>query len=142
VQEAVLKQNKLTPVRSIFDRLKERNLSVHNLAFSSDCQCSASSGEFAAAVEQTLLDKRWSGFLEAALSLSDAHERGLIGDLEPFRQWSRSVASDIAGADIGIVKDMIRADDLPVVLKTALNALFTGVQSRITASSNSKRIAP
>jgi len=137
VQKAILNQNKLTPVRSIFDRLKERKLSIHNLAFSSDCQCSASSGEFAAAVEQTLLDKRWSGFLEAALSLSDAHERGLIGDLGPFRQWSRSVASEIAGADIGIVKDMIRADDLPVVLKTALNAVFTGVRSRITASNNS-----
>jgi ABC-type Fe3+-hydroxamate transport system substrate-binding protein len=142
VQEAVLKQNKLTPVRSIFDRLKERNLSVHNLAFSSDCQCSSSSGEFAAAVEQTLLDKRWSGFLEAALSLSDAYERGLVGDLESIRQWSRSVASDIAGADIGTMKDIIRTDGLPIVIKTALNALFTGVQSRLSASNNSTGNTP
>jgi len=93
-------------------------------------------------VEQTLLDKRWSGFLEAALSLSDAYERGLVGDLESIRQWSRSVASDIAGAEIGTVKDMILADDLPIVIKTALNAVFTGVQSRITASNNSIRGEP
>jgi iron complex transport system substrate-binding protein len=142
VQEAIQKQNNLMPVRNIFDRLKERKLSVHDLVISADCQCGVSPGVLVDAVEETLLDRHWSSFLEAALSLSDVYERGLIGDLEPFRQWSRSVASDIAGADIGIVKDMIWTDELPVVIKTALDAVFTGVQSRLTASNSGKRNLP
>lgn len=131
VKEAILKQNGFAPVRDVFQRLKERKISIYELASSADCQCSFSKSVLAGEVEKTFLDSRWSGYMEAAFSISDAYERGQIGNIESFQQWSCKTASDIAGEDIVTIKDMITNNEIPVVLKTALNAVFTGVQAKL-----------
>jgi hypothetical protein len=70
------------------------------------------------------------GFLEAAFSLSDAYIMGQVKDLSSFNKWALQVAGEIAGHPVKSVENIIPRDDLPVVLKTALDALATGLISR------------
>ena len=68
--------------------------------------------------------------MESALVISDAHERGLIQDLEPFRQWCRLTASEIAGQPVRVLLDPLGDADLPPVIRMAFNAILSGLQSR------------
>jgi hypothetical protein len=66
--------------------------------------------------------------LQAAFSLSDSDEQGLIRDLGQFQDWSRQVAKEIAGGPVGW-RDLV-AMELPPALETALNGILNGVQWR------------
>lgn len=131
VQDAILKQNHFTGKRDIFKRLKKRGITVYSLLSMADCECVSSNSKFAAAFEETLLDARYAAFLESAFSISDDYERGLVKDLESFRQWSTLIAGMIAGKDIGEIDDIVKKDDLPIVIRISLNAILTGVQEKM-----------
>lgn len=130
VNEAIRKQNNLSSNRPVFQRLKERNISLYSLAAGVTCDCMGQTGvtknEFAGIVEHLVLEKEYAAFLESALALSDAYERGLIRDLNFFQEWSRTIASQIAGQKMESIQEVIQAPHIPPVLKTALNAIFTG----------------
>lgn len=81
-------------------------------------------------VEHLLLNKEVSGFMEAALSLSDAYERGQVSSLDAFDLWCGQMAEKIAGQPIKI-EDVTRDDHVPIVIKKALNAVMTGAKSRV-----------
>ncbi|MFP4049655.1 MAG: hypothetical protein ACLFT8_06865, partial [Desulfovermiculus sp.] len=66
--------------------------------------------------------------LQAAFSVSDSDEQGLIQDLGQFQDWSRQVAKDIAGGPVAW-RDQV-AMELPPALETALNGILNGVQAR------------
>jgi adenosylcobinamide amidohydrolase len=130
VQEAICKQNKITASRNIFQRLMERNISIYGLISGMTCECIPKKCDLLGAVEEILLDPRYSGFIESALILSDNHEKGLVKDLSSYEQWCRLIAEDIAGKKIEQMKDLVSMDDMPVVLKMALNAVLNGVSLR------------
>ena len=91
------------------------------------CECIAKQNALLGAVEDILLNPRYSGFIESALVLSDNYEKGLIKDLSTYELWCRLIAEDIAGKKIEQMKELVFMDDLPVVLKMALNAVLNGV---------------
>ena len=126
VKEAICKQNKITASRNIFQRLMERNISIYRMISGMTCECIAKQNALLGAVEDILLDPRYSGFIESALVLSDNYEKGLIKDLSTYELWCRLIAEDIAGKKIEQMKELVFMDDLPVVLKMALNAVLNG----------------
>lgn len=135
VREAVLKQNHITADRHIFQRLKERKISIFQLASNVTCDCmnqtSKTKNRFAEVVEHLILDPQYASFLESALAISDEYEKGLIRNLSLFQEWCRTIAGDIAGTDIEKINHHITDEHIPVTLKTALNAIFTGAMKKI-----------
>ena len=132
VQEAVCRQNGLTENRSVFKRLKERNISTYGLVSGIECECNLKKSDFAAAVDRVLLDPRYADFIKFAFALSDDYEKGLVKDLTAFNLCSKTIAEDIAGKKIDELKCLADTEDMPVVLKSVLNAILNGVfhQSR------------
>jgi len=130
VKEAVCKQNGIKGSRNIFQRLNERGVSAYSLIFETGCDCKINKGKLGLMVEQVLLDPVYSAFLEAALALSDDYEKGLIKDLASYDRWCRDVAWQIAGKEFENMKNFVEADDIPVVLKKALNGILNGAYHR------------
>ena len=127
VREAIQKQHAVVASRDIFQRLRERKISLpaepHMLA--PDIGISAQ--ELAGDLERILLDPRYAGFMEAALALADSAERGLISDERSFADWSLAVASALAGEKISSLRELFVDDTMPRIVRTALNALATGL---------------
>lgn len=129
VKEAIYNQNGIIPGRNIFQRLKERKISVSGIGNISGCDCNIEKSEFKAEVEKVLLDPYFSGFLESAFVVSDAYEQGTLSNLDAFRRQSQAIAEEIAGGDVEM-RELID-EEMPVVMKTALNAILNGVVGRL-----------
>ena len=130
VQEALLKQNGKTPVRNIFARLAERGLSPHGLMAGPDFSANANRRTFQADLERILLTPRYAGFLESALSQSDAHGMGQVSDLGAFESWARLMAEEIAGCPVSSIERVSCPEGLPPALRIALDAVGTGLKYR------------
>jgi len=130
VQEAIYKQNGLYIERNIFQRLKERRISMYGLVSSVKCNCMPEKNKTVGSIEELLLDPLYSGFIKSALALSDDYEKGLLDNLSAYNLQCKRVAEKIAGKKITELKDLVETDDIPVVLKSALNALFNGIYFR------------
>ncbi len=122
VMEAVSKQNGLTANRSIFQRIKERKTTIRTL-----CAMGEADENLTTRVEQLLLDSRYSSFLEAALAISDAYERGGIRDLTGFDSWCSEIAKEIAQKPVKMVISENGA--VPIVLRKAMGAFVSGLQA-------------
>ncbi|MCD4742120.1 MAG: adenosylcobinamide amidohydrolase, partial [Desulfobacteraceae bacterium] len=121
-------QNRITAQRNIFQRLKKRSITIYSLIAKEECDCGRSKNQFAGEVEELLLNPRYAGFMEMALSLSDDYEKGLIKDISSFKKLSDSIALEICACNLKDTKEI--NDDkqnMPIVIKIALNALFNGV---------------
>jgi ABC-type Fe3+-hydroxamate transport system substrate-binding protein/adenosylcobinamide amidohydrolase len=129
VQEAIFKQDGILPERHLFHRLKERKISLFGLV--GDCTCGLKSGELTGELERLFLIPEYAGFVEAALALSDRHERGLITDLESFRIWCDQIAADIAGRPVNNQRIYEYDRPLPPVLKMAFDTLLDGAAARL-----------
>ncbi|MFP4445406.1 MAG: adenosylcobinamide amidohydrolase, partial [Desulfosudaceae bacterium] len=127
VQQAVFRQNRLTPGRTVFQRLDERGLSIGGLVGGIDCPCAGGKNRLAADLEKILLDPETAGFIELALAVNDDYEKGLIRDLGPFNRLAADVCRKIAGEEDRPVEPLIENDALPEVTRTAFNALLTGI---------------
>jgi ABC-type Fe3+-hydroxamate transport system substrate-binding protein/adenosylcobinamide amidohydrolase len=130
VREAVFKQNGLTARRNIFHRLGDRQISMLALFGDPPCECGMDAGKLGVEVEQLLLEPRYSGFVAAAMDISDATEAGLVQNRDEFEKWAVAVAGEISGVQVESLTDLVNRDDIPVVLKTALNAVATGIYHR------------
>lgn len=130
VQEAIQRQNGIVPGRKIFQRLRERRLELYALSSQARLACGSPERDFTALLEEALLEPAVAGFVESALAISDAFERGLVQDLEPFRQWCRLTASAIAGQPVRMLLEPLGDADLPPVLRLAFNAVLTGLEAR------------
>jgi len=130
VQEAIFKQNGLFKERNIFQRLKERKISMYHLVSSAKCDCMPNKNKTFGALEELLLDPLYSGFIKSALALSDDYEKGLLANLSVYDLQCKIVAEKIAGKKITVLKDLVGIDNIPVVLKSALNALLNGIYFR------------
>jgi ABC-type Fe3+-hydroxamate transport system substrate-binding protein/adenosylcobinamide amidohydrolase len=133
VKEAVSRQNSITTKRSIFRRLQERGAGPDNLMKVCSCmeQGSGMSSDLALKrLEEVLMQPRYAAFIESALALSDAYERGLISNLDAFESWGRSIADDIACGPSPEWKELIVSKEIPVVLGMSINALLNGISRR------------
>jgi iron complex transport system substrate-binding protein len=127
VKEAIYKQNGVVVDRNIFQRLKERKISISDFVSEMNCECSTNQkSDLAGAVEEILLDSRYTGFLESSLALSDDYEKGLLTDLSTYKLWCNTIVEEIAGKKIKGMTDLVGRNDLPVVLKMALNTILNG----------------
>ena len=129
VREAILRQNGIIGRRDVFARLKERKLSVRSLVSGAACECQGGVSALAGELEELLLSPEYSGFIEAALSLSDAWERQTLCDLTLFTSWCASVASALAGMPNVTIEESMERPDIPRPLALALNAMITGLQA-------------
>ncbi len=130
VREAVLRQNALAPGRSVLVRLHERRISPYGLVRTLGTGDPAGPRERLSALEQLLLTPRYAGFVEGALALADAADRGLVTDTAWFEDRCRAVASEIAGRPVPRLEPLADDPDLPPVLRSALDALLTGIRLR------------
>ena len=130
VQEAIFKQNGLLIERNIFQRLKERKIYMYGLVSSAKCDCIPNKNETVGALEELLLDPLYSGFIKSALALSDDYQKGLLDNLSVYNIQCKRVAEKIADKKIPELKNLVGIDDIPVVLKSALNALLNGIYFR------------
>ena len=132
VKEAIAKQNKINEKRNIFQRLKKRGITIFNLVDKELTNCKRSKNQLAGEVEHLLLNPRYAGFMEMALSLSDDYEKGLIRDISSFEKLADSIAQEICDGNMGEKKRMIKLQSrgLPHVIKIAFNAVFNGVYNR------------
>ena len=130
VMEAVGKQNGLLVKRSIFHRLKERDISIY--AFLHDCrwESPATAGELVGQFEELLLEPRYAVFLESALALTDAWERDQIENLNTFRNWCEQISVEISGHPGKPASSQYTGDPIPEPLKLALKALLTGLLNK------------
>ena len=127
VQEAVYNQNGITAQRHIFERLKDRRISLYSLVSDAKCDCDIAPNELVAAMEEILLDPRYAAFVATAFAVSDDVERGLIRDLGLFDALCHQVASEIAGRELTVLEELI-GDEFPQITRMALNAIFNGVR--------------
>lgn len=120
VQEAILRQNGLTVNRSIFQRLRERKLDLRQISthYTNDSQLPK-------ALEKLLLKQQYSSFLAAALAISDSYENGLLVDISSYTSWCRTVAHQIAGKPVQILKPTTTI--MPVVIQKGFSALISGI---------------
>jgi len=127
VREAIKKQHNIVASRDIFQRLRERNITLpakpHMLAPDIDI----SAQELAGKLERILLEPHYAGFMEAALALADSAERGLISDMRSFSDMSLGIASKLAGKKILSLREVFVDDTMPSIVRGALNALATGL---------------
>lgn len=129
VNQALLKQNRLRPKRSIFQRLKERRVSLYGLA-GPKAACPLSSSVSVGRLEELLLEPRYAALVEAALALSDAQQRGQLLDLSFFQSWCEQTAREIAAKRPLVPPVSLGNDKLPRPLALAFEALLRGLASQ------------
>ena len=127
VREAIAKQNGIFGKRDVFQRLRDRHLSVSRLAGEADCDCLGGEKNLTGRVERILLEPGYAGFLETAMALSDGTVRDTVNDLQWYEQWCLNVAGQIAGQKVDALNVHVGVEDMPAPLAMALDAVFTGV---------------
>jgi iron complex transport system substrate-binding protein len=130
VQEAVFKQNGLLAERNVFQRLRDRNISLFELVSLDECECSVKRSDLVAELEALLLQPRYASFVTSSLTLSDDYEAGLVDDLGSYELWCKNVAGEIAGKEIKVMLDLIAFDKIPAVERMALNSILNGIYYR------------
>lgn len=131
VRRAIAKQNKILAERDILERLAERKITPAKLvAESGYSPDAAAKTRLAAALDTTLSQPRYAGFVAGALALSDSYERGLTRDVSAFSTLCLAMASEIAGKRITRLTPVIPEGDTPLIIREALNALATGLLAR------------
>jgi adenosylcobinamide amidohydrolase/ABC-type Fe3+-hydroxamate transport system substrate-binding protein len=125
VTEAILKQNGIRPSRDIFQRLRERGLSMDQIAGS--FSNGADKETAVNGLERLLREPYYSAFIESALIISDGYERGLIKEPGSFDDTCVCVIKKITGAEDVSVKNIPVTDRLPVILSKAFGSLVYGI---------------
>ena len=127
VIEAIAKQNGIVQNRNIFERLRDRQLSVRQLVSSSSLIAKEDVNRISTAFEQLLLDSTYSGFLKNALFLSDGWQRKTITDISLFHILCLQVATNIAESSQQTLQDHSGSISLPKPFAMAVNAIITGL---------------
>ncbi len=130
VREALFRQNGLHAERSIFRRIEERGISLFELLAASSCECIGDKRRVLRELEEVLLTPRYAAFLEAAFSLSDEYEKGLVSDLSVFRRQCREIAAELSGAPGRKMNHPVPPESMPIVVKEAIDALLNGIAGR------------
>jgi hypothetical protein len=100
----------------------------------SDCTCGIVGSRLTAELEHLLMDPAIAGFVEAALAVSDAHDRGLVADLGSFEAWCERISENIAGRPILDKQTFVYTRPLPPVMKMAFDAVLSGAAVRLQST--------
>jgi ABC-type Fe3+-hydroxamate transport system substrate-binding protein/adenosylcobinamide amidohydrolase len=122
---ALAKGNGLSPHRHVFARLAERGLDPLTLFTGPEATALTSLPDFQAKVALTLLEPGYAGLLESAMALDDAKAMGHVSDLGHFNRMAQAAAEGLAGGPVKILD--LAAGEIPPALKTALNAIGSGL---------------
>lgn len=144
VQEGILRQNSKRKGRNVLVRLQERGVTPTDLirCFPGANERSEEESRRALGIlEEILLDPRYTAFVESSLALSDSWESGQVTDLDAFGHWARSIAHDISGVQALDWQEMEEREDIPVVLRTAMNALLNGLFQKMKRENLQERAA-
>jgi adenosylcobinamide amidohydrolase/ABC-type Fe3+-hydroxamate transport system substrate-binding protein len=127
VIEAIARQNGFTQNRSVFQRLKERKISLSDI-----CQSYPGAEDCVGTLEKRLLEPQYASFVLGALAISDSRERGLMQDLSGFQLWCEAIRIRTGGA-VASGKEMSSPSSLPPVLEMAFGAVLGSQSSRLAA---------
>jgi adenosylcobinamide amidohydrolase/ABC-type Fe3+-hydroxamate transport system substrate-binding protein len=125
VLEALALGNGLAVPRNVFARLAERGLDPLTVYSSPAALPLTSQSDFPEKIVRTFLTPKYAGLVESALALDDALNMGHVTDSQSFEQMAQNAASELAGGSAKILN--LTPDDLPPALKTALNAIGSGL---------------
>jgi ABC-type Fe3+-hydroxamate transport system substrate-binding protein/adenosylcobinamide amidohydrolase len=123
VIQAIFKQNGISAKRSVFFRLKERNISLHGLLNTCDCNPNKKSN-LEITLEKMLLLPEFESFVEMALSLSDAAGRGQLSQLQPFEILCKSLILIHTDKKVDAIYPFISDSAIPKPLEMSLNTLI------------------
>lgn len=123
VLEAIGKQNGFTAARSVFCRLKERKIDISTVA-----KLFSTAENYSSELYKLLLQPKYSGFIEEAMVLGDAMERGLIADNASFLAHCQTTAAEVAGRETSVKP--IESTLLSPALGHAFGALLSGLEMR------------
>jgi iron complex transport system substrate-binding protein len=127
VRDAVAKQNGITSCRSHWRRLQERKLGLYELVRNLP---EAYRGQVLSSWESVMLKPRYAGFMETAMALSDAHERGQVLDLSAFADYCKMVAGELAGKPVTQWLTVSFQGPVPLPLHMACEAMINGLAGR------------
>ena len=127
VREAVAKQNGITCRRSVWPRLQERRLGLYELVRNLP---GTSQAQIVPLWESVMLEPRYAGFMETAMALSDACERGQGLDLSSFADYCHMVARELAGKPVTEWQTISFQEKLPRPLHMACEAFINGLAAR------------
>ena len=97
VKESISLQNGLLSGRSVFQRISERNIDLHELVAGCGKFSPEESPGMYADLERLLLSPVHAGFLESAFALSTAYDAGLVCDLHSFQEICKHECAEICG---------------------------------------------
>ena len=138
VVEAIRRQNSIYAGRSIFQRLRERGVTIYD--FVRGCRASFTEDEqndrmliadLTCNVEQLLLKSHYSSFVESSLALSDAFNRGQVDNLSSFREECTGIVYKISGKTQPCMLDIYKDQKLPAPLALALESLVCGAKAKL-----------
>jgi len=129
VKEAVYRQNGLVAARPVFQRLRERKISIFSLAAAA--APAGKAGAMRREVERLLMQPEYAAFVEACLAVSDDYQRGLVANIDSIDSWCRTVRNRIAGREITVPLAVAGMENLPPVMSRCLGALVGGVGDRL-----------
>ena len=125
VRKAIFLQNGLVTDRSVFQRLKERKINLHDICVQYAGHAGSGQGnDLYRQTELILLQPAYADFLKEMMALSDEYEKGLIKDLTGVDRMCEAMAGKIAGKEIG--GGIGNIDGLPVVMAKGLAAVLSG----------------
>jgi adenosylcobinamide amidohydrolase len=133
VREAIAKQNGITTCRPVWTRLQERRLGFYEIINNSLPQ--ESRAQVLQAWEAALTQPRYAGFLETAVGLSDAWERGQVLDLTAFEAWCNLMSQELAGKPLTPEEKKAVSGELPKPLRLACEAFISGLAAKKPAQS-------
>jgi adenosylcobinamide amidohydrolase len=138
VVEAIRRQNSIYAGRSIFQRLRERGITIYD--FVRGCRASFAEeeqnnqlliAELTCMVEELLLESHYSSFVESSLALSDAFNRGQVGNLASFREECLGIIHKISCKTQPCKIDIYKGQKLPAPLALALESLVCGAKDKL-----------
>lgn len=127
VYEGISKQNGIVSKRDIFQRLEEREITIFRLVNLAGLKDFKNKKGLVVALEELLLNPKYASFLELSLSISDGYEKGLIYDLTAYEGLCKQIAKDISGNHSSFINTFMSDESMPLVLRMAFNALFSGL---------------
>jgi iron complex transport system substrate-binding protein len=127
VREAVAKQNGIISCRSHWQRLQERRLGLYELVRNLP---ETSRAQIVPLWESVMLEPHYAGFMETAMALSDAYERGQVLDLSSFADYCQIVARELAGKPVTEWQTISFQGELPRPLHLACEAMINGLLAR------------
>jgi adenosylcobinamide amidohydrolase len=125
VLEALALGNGLAAGRNVFARLAERNLDPTALFTGPQGARLTALAGWKETLTLALLDPKLASFLESAMALDDAMNMGQLSNNLAFGKMAQAVADELAGKPVEIMA--LSQEDLPAMLRTAINAIGTGL---------------